>query len=140
MSLHVNNWALLFPIYSEFQFLKSEVLKPYKWVDFLLSDFQPQVDRVYTSINIKFTRVWVHKYPLAHTHMYINIYFLFSNLFITLLLVTFLYKKEQKSATNHGCTLDPLKSKMGFGSSFMSKTTKITPPIFLWNHILPFHR
>lgn len=93
---------------------------------------------VYTSIKIKFTCVWVHRYPLAHTHVYK--YFLFSNVFIILLLATFLCKNEQKSATNHGCTLDSLMSKRCFGSSFLLKSPKITPPIFLWNHILPFHR
>ena len=42
--------------------------------------------------------------------------------------MTFLTKNEWKSPTNHGCTLNSLKSKMGFGSPFLLEASRINPP------------
>lgn len=80
MSIHVNNWTLLFPIYSEFQFLKSEVLKPYKRTDFLLPDFQSQVDHVHIQVQTSNLHVYECIDIYLYTHLYINTSFFLMHL------------------------------------------------------------
>lgn len=70
----------------------------------------------------------IHKYKKkikflcvhAHTHIYTS--FFSSYFYNFLLLVTF---SDRKSPTNHGCTLNSLKSETGFGSPFLLEAARI---------------